>query len=299
MRIERLVPEVPNAGERLRLLVDTDAANEIDDLYAVALALRARDRFGLEGFVATHFRSHQDSTERSYRLLLRELEAAGESGAYEVRRGGDPMAYTGVASESEGSELIIERALAGSPDDPLWVVCLGAATNLAAAILKAPEIASLVRYVFHARNEAHWPNRTTQFNVVNDILAARTLLESDVPLVWFDTGTTLTIPFEETARRLAPLDALGEFLHEYRRTTPHWMTDKKGFYDVGDIAYLIDPSCCEEEVVPAPTLKRSLGFDSERTHGAMRRAFNIDAAKSWSIFFEKLEAPATVETSAG
>ncbi|MBN1672051.1 MAG: nucleoside hydrolase [Kiritimatiellae bacterium] len=290
MQAERCVPDVPAAGRRLRLLVDTDAANEIDDLYAVALALRAPDRFRLEGFVATHFSHKPGSTEESYALLLEELRLAGEAGVYPVKRGGDPMQYAGVPSESEGADFIIERALVGSPADPLWVVCLGAATNLAAAILKAPEIAPRVRYVFHARNEMNWPARTTQFNVANDVLAARTLLQIDVPLVWFDTGTALRIPFEETERRLAPLGALGTFLHEYRRKRPHFMSPDKGFYDVGDIAWLIDPGVCEEEVIPAPELRPHLEFDPKRPHGQMRRVFDIDPAGTWAIFFEKLEA---------
>lgn len=35
----RPVPELPGVGEKIRVIIDTDAANEIDDLYALALAL--------------------------------------------------------------------------------------------------------------------------------------------------------------------------------------------------------------------------------------------------------------------
>jgi len=71
----RLVPEPPPADQRVRLLIDSDAANEIDDLYAIALAVATPERFAIEGFVATHFAASAfgtdgpASTEKSYRLI--------------------------------------------------------------------------------------------------------------------------------------------------------------------------------------------------------------------------------------
>jgi len=291
MTIARQVPEPPSSASRFRLLIDTDAANEIDDLYAVALAINAPDRIALEGFVATHFagKAGPDSTEQSYQLLLEELEVAGREGEFVVKRGGHPMQYPGTPTESEGAEFIIERARAGSEDDPLWVVGLGAATNLASAILMAPDVASRVRFVFHARNEFNWPERTTQFNVIGDIIAAQTLLECEAPLVWFDTGTDLTLPMEETEKRLAPLSPLGKFLHEYRHKREHYMSPKKGFFDVGDIAWLMQSDVCKMEAVPAPRLERHCHFNTKRTFGEMLRVFEIDREKTWKLFFEKLE----------
>ncbi|MBN2451653.1 MAG: hypothetical protein JXR77_14790 [Lentisphaeria bacterium] len=77
-----------------------------------------------------------------------------------------------MPSSSDGADLIIERALAASPEDPLWIVVLGAATNTASALLMAPEITPRVRVVFHARCARLWPERTVQFNVVGDVAAA-------------------------------------------------------------------------------------------------------------------------------
>ena len=92
---QRIVPELPPVGQRLHLVIDTDAANEIDDLYAIALALRSPDRFAVEGFVATHFAQTggRDSTEASYRVLGELLDAAGMTHRPPILRGGDPMPY--------------------------------------------------------------------------------------------------------------------------------------------------------------------------------------------------------------
>ena len=48
----RIVPQLPPADERLRLIIDTDAGSEIVDLYAIALALHSLDRFALDDRLA-------------------------------------------------------------------------------------------------------------------------------------------------------------------------------------------------------------------------------------------------------
>ena len=54
---DRKVPRIPPKGERIRLLVDSDAKNEIDDQWAIALAILSPERFDIEGFVGATFLS--------------------------------------------------------------------------------------------------------------------------------------------------------------------------------------------------------------------------------------------------
>lgn len=286
---ERIVPELPPAGRRLRLIIDTDAANEIDDLYAVALALRSPDRFAIEGFVATHFAqtAGRASIEASHRVLIELLAAAGGHHA-PVLRGGDPLPYRDQPSPSEGADFIIERAHAGGAEDPLWVVGIGAASNLASAILKDPSILPKVRFVYHARSEQSWPRCSEQFNVFGDLRAVQVLLESAAPLVWFDTGQQLTCPMETTAARLAPLGPLGEFLHAYRRREKYFQYPDKGFFDLGDIGWMIQPDLCTEEVLPVPRMDWMGRFVHEGRWGNMRRVSGIRAEPTWELFFARM-----------
>ena len=288
--VERIVPQLPSPDKKLRLLIDTDAANEIDDLYAVILALATPERFEIEGFVATHYAAHSgpDGIDKSYAQILELLEVAGAAGKFDVRKGGHPMQYVRTPSQSAGADLIIERAYQGNADNPLWVVGLGAATNLASALLIEPSISERVRYVFHARSHMTWPERSVQFNVKNDILSARYLLDSNVPLVWFDTGTNLTRSISETEAKIAPLGRLGKYLHDFRFKNPYFMRDDKGFFDVGDFAWMIMPELCQSEIVKAPTMDQTMYFDQDRTHGNMLRVYDIDKEKTWKLFDEKL-----------
>jgi len=285
----RLVPALPPAGRPMRLLIDSDAANEIDDLYAIALAVATPGRFAIEGFVATHFAASAfgadgpASTEQSYRAIAELLDVAGAAGRYPIARGAHPMQYMDWPSDGEGVEFILDRARTATADDPLWVVALGAATNLASAITKDPSIAERVRFVFHARSAETWPQRSVQFNVKGDVWAARTLLRSAAPLVWFDTGTNLTRPVERTAATVAPTGRLGAYLHEFRRRRDYFMRPDKGFFDLADIAWMLRPDLCRDEVVPAPTMDPYLFFDH-----TLRRVHAIDNDPTWDLLCERL-----------
>ncbi len=291
--MKRLLPTVPEKGKKLRLLIDTDAANEIDDLYAIALAILSEKRFSIEGFVATHFAASVDagheSIDKSYCLIQHLLESAGMKGKYPVLRGGDPMQYQRVPSESEGCDFIISRAHEGSEDDPLWVLILGAPTNPASAILKDPSIQNKVRFIFHARSEHTWPAMSEQYNVRGDVLATMALLSSGVPLVWFDTGTHITASFDATAQSIAPYGELGKFLHEYRAQNDYWMTDKKGFFDLGDVAWLLEPSICQVDVEKVMTMDQTMRFFRHEDKGEMLRVHDIDCSVPWELLQSALK----------
>lgn len=287
----RSLPALPPQNEQLRIVIDSDAGGEIDDLYAIALAVRSPERFRIEGFVATHFAqmAGRESIQKSYDAILTVLDLAGFAGAWDVVKGGDPMPYMDEPSDSDGARLIIERAHAGDTDDPLWVVGLGAATNLVSALLIDPSIKPKVRYVYHARSEWSWPDRSEQFNVGGDITAVRTLLKSGVPLVWFDTGQQLTCPMRVTAEKLLPLGGLPAFLHEFRLRNPLFQRDDKGFFDLGDIAWMTQPEVCQNTVVDVPHMDWKMTFRHKGDLGQMLRVSEISATPVWELFFARMQ----------
>lgn len=296
MMKERIVPQLPKPGEKFRLLIDTDIATEIDDVYAISLALVSQERFEIEGFIGSHFAATEgvgpETVQKSCDQTMELLEVVGLQNQYPVKRGSHPMQYYKHYSDSEGVDFIIERAHSGSVDNPLWVVCLGAATNLASAILKDPSITEKVRYVFHGRSEETWPERSQQYNVRGDILAARTLLASNVPLVWFDTGTYLFASMDYTEQRIAPLGKLGRFLHDFRYRVSYFSKPDKGFFDLGDIAWMIQPGLCKEEVIDAPTMDPYMFYDHAHTNGKMLRVYDIEPEGTWKLLEHKLKEAA-------
>lgn len=290
---ERVVPTIPPAGRPIRVIIDTDCATEVDDPYAVALALLCPERLKIEGFIAAHFGDDggPDGIERSVKALELVMEKAGQGGRYPIKRGSHPLQYSKRATESEGVDFLIERAMASPKDDPLWVIALGPATDLVSAYLKEPRIKDHMVAFWHGRTR--WPKQAWNFNAYNDVRAVRALFASDLPLVLFDTGTDLTCPVEESETRIRPYGELGRYLHEIRLKEAYYRSPKKGFFDLGDIAFLFDPSLAKQEVVPAPGIEWDLTYLHDRPHGKMVRVFDIDRDRTFDLLSSKLQRAAS------
>jgi purine nucleosidase len=286
----RKVPRIPPKGERIRVIIDTDARNEIDDVWAVALAILSPERFKIEGIIAANFDNSRpeagpDSIEASLREIKTILNKAGLAGKWPVLRGSHPMRYKYEPSESEGVDFIIDRAMESTPADPLWIVGLGAATDIASAYLKEPRIADRVVVFWHFRTR--WPQKCWNFNVIGDVRAARTVFHSDLSFVLFDTGTHLYCPMKESEQFLS-CGEFGKYLHEYRYESPYYQRSNKGFFDLGDIAALVEPDLASWEVTDCPEVDWDLAYNFKKTKGSILRCYDIDRDKTFELFRRKL-----------
>jgi inosine-uridine nucleoside N-ribohydrolase len=280
-------PWPPPAGP-LKLIVDTDAANEIDDQYALALLLGFPERLKLEGLVAAHFGKHggPEGVEKSFREILEVLKRAGLEGKVPVRKGLQPLDRPEWPSTTEGVDFIVERARAATPESPLWLVLLGPVTDAVAALRKDPSIADRLVVFWHGRSS--WPKKCTNFNAENDRTASRLVFEMPCRLVLFDTGAHLRMSAEETARRFGPLGPLGAYLQEIRSRKKEFMSEKKGIFDLGDIAALIDPSCAPGERVQAPSVREDMSYDFSRLNGEIVRIPDVGRDRSFDLLEESL-----------
>jgi purine nucleosidase len=289
---ERPVAPWPPPAGPLRVVIDADAANEVDDQWAVALALGFPERLKVEGFVAAHYglRGGSGGIQKSHDSLRATLAAAGLADRFPVKKGSDPLAYRDRVPESEGIDFILDRARTATPDDPLWVVALGPATDAAAALLKDPSVADRVVVLWHGRTE--WPKRCWNFNAYNDIKAVQVLFDRPVRLVLFDAGAGLTMPMDESERRVGAAGPLGRFLHDIRKPSPYARRADKGMFDLGDVAALIDPAAATAEVVAAPTVDHDLRYDFSKPNGRIVRVSGIDRDRSFALLDESLKRAA-------
>ncbi len=288
------IPAIPPKEEKIRLLIVSDATNEIDDIWAIALAVLHPERFIIEGFVGSNY-DHTGtgigpaSVDMSVKEILNILDKAGLKGKYPVFPGGHPMQYEFHPSNSKGVDFIIERAMAGKPEDPLWIVGLGSATDLASAYLKQPSIKDRVVMFWHGRTHPTWPYRAINYNVKGDMHAARMLFHAPFPFVLFDTGTDLTAgKLEESETYVKPYGALGRYLYDYRLKNISWSGNKKGFFDMGDIAVLIDPEIGKWEETDCPTVNYYMDYNFYKTNGKLLRCYGIDRNKTFQLLYDGL-----------
>ena len=183
----RLKLLTPPAG-RLRVVLDTDTYNEIDDQFALVQMLLSPERFDVEAiYAAPFFNARADSPghgmELSYQEILRLLERLNVAPDGLVHRGvTDYVGPTKSAQPAPAVDDLVARARAGSPDNPLYVIAIGAISNVASALLKAPDIIDRIVVVWLGGHALEWPD-TIEFNLKQDVGGAQVLLDSGVPLV--------------------------------------------------------------------------------------------------------------------
>jgi purine nucleosidase len=293
---KKVVPEIPPKGERMRAIIVSDATNEIDDIWAIALALLYPERFDIIGFVGSNYDhtywsgTGPEGIEKSVNEIHTILEKAGMTGRFPVFYGAHPMQYEFTPQQSEGIDFIIEQALLSTPDDPVWVISLGTPTDAASAYLKEPAIADRIRMFWHARTENTFPYRAHNFNIKGDMHAARMMFHSPLPLVLFDTGTHLTAgPIEETEKFIKPYGELGEYLYNYRLKSSYFMQLDKGYFDLGDIAALIDPDIASWEEITCPTVTYYMDYNWYETNGMLLRCTYIDRDATFNLLYDGLK----------
>lgn len=168
------------------MVLDTDAYNEIDDQFAISYALHATEKLNVLALYAAPFfnnrsNSPADGMERSYQEILKLLRLSKLE--YPVYRGSDrylPDEQTPVASDA--AKHLTELAMRYSPEKPLYVVAIGAITNVASALLMKPEIADNIVVVWLGGNALEWHDNI-EFNIHQDVASARVVFASGAPLV--------------------------------------------------------------------------------------------------------------------
>jgi len=280
-------PWPPPAGP-LKVIIDSDTANEIDDQYAISLAIGFPERIHLDGIVAAHFglKGGSSGIQKSFDEAQAVLERAHMSGKIPLKRGSDPFQYKDRIPPSEGVDFIIQHAKTATPQAPLWLVLLGPATDAAAALLKDPAIADRMVVFWHGRTQ--WPVRCWNFNAYNDTKAAQFIFELPCRMILFDTGTYLTMTKEESQERFAHLGPLGNYLQEIRYRSEHFLSPTKGFFDLGDIAALVDPGVVRFERTEAPSVDHDLHYDFAHTHGEIVRIYHVERDPSFNLLEQAL-----------
>lgn len=288
------------ANKRVRVILDTDAACEADDPFAVAQALLT-PRFDVRGVIAEHFfpAGGSDSVARSRQVIDRILALTCRGDVPAVTGAAEPLADERTPRLSDGAALIIREAMADSPL-PLFVLCQGAVTNVASAILTRPEIAP--RFTCVWIGGAAYPDGGWEFNLTNDVNAANVLFASGVALwqVPMDCYTQMQVGYAELQRRVRPCGRLGRYLFEQMQEygqTADWIAGES--WALGDspaVGLALNPSCGRYEERLAPRVDREGRYLPGAPARRIRVYHRVDARYILEDLYAKLEIFAEDET---
>ena len=348
-----MLTRLQHPGRPVRVIIDTDAANEIDDQYAIAWALLSPDRLHLEGVTAVpySFRHHRQGIIESERIMLAGGPATPEEDEFMggFRGWAERLIATGRRAEdikfvdpdegaelsyleilrvfekcrvpsdgkvfrgsrgylpsleqpivSPASEFIIERARA-EPDEPLYICAMGAVTNIASALLQAPDIAANLVVIWTSAFPSSAPqcNRAS-LNLVQDQLASRLLFDCGVPHIYlpgYHVGAQLRISLPEMQRFVKGKGAIGDYLfHLYTHNPLHEkyaITDPEErtwvIWDMIDIAWLFDPDIVPTALCRSPVLSEDLYWQHPAGRHWMREAYDVDRDAMFIDFYRCLD----------
>lgn len=278
------------------VILDTDAYNEIDDQYAIAYAMLSKERVNLLSINAAPFfnsrsTSAGDGMEKSYNEIFNIMKLTDDSAKIPVYRGSTEfMTDVKVPVESEAADNIINTVM--NSKETVYIVAVGAITNVASAIVKCPEVAERAVVIWLGGHAIHWQD-TKEFNLRQDIPAAQVIFDSGVAFVQIPcsgvcTEFSTTVP--ELNYYLKEKNALCDYLLDItasynRKNVTAW---SKIIWDVTAVAAIVKPETEDMVVIPTPyvTSDGRYAFDGARHHYIYVRRIKRDPL--YADLFKKL-----------
>ena len=264
MNYEQRIKNLSVPEGKIDVIIDTDTYNEIDDQFAVSYLLKSSDKLNTKAIYAAPFLnansiSPADGMEKSYNDILKLLDLAEEK--VDVFKGSDSFLKNETTPVvSAAAKDLAERVKNYSPSNPLYIVAIGAITNIASAILLNPEVAENTVVVWLGGHALHYHD-TKEFNMYQDVAAARVIAQSGVPYVMLPccgVVSSFTISEPELTAWFIGQNKLADYLarntiEEAKKyaTTKVWT---RCIWDVTAVAWLLNDNerFMKSRIVPTP-----------------------------------------------
>jgi inosine-uridine nucleoside N-ribohydrolase len=296
-RIEMLRPPTKKP---VRMVLDTDTFNEIDDQFAVVYALISPE-LDVQALYAAPFHNNRssgpgDGMEKSYEEILRLLDRLDRSPEGFVFKGS--LNWIKDVEKPERSPAVldlIERAKKSSPQDPLYVAAVGAITNVANAILIEPSIIQNIVVVWLGGNGHHWPHQR-EFNYRQDLKASRVIFDCGVPFVQLPCTpvvTHFTTTVSEMERYVGGRGPIGDYLltifKDYHKDHFAW---SKVLWDMTAVAWLVNDKWLPSDLVHSPIVTDNYTYSFDRSRHLIRVVNFVNRDPIFRDFFTKLDQQA-------
>ena len=260
--IRKAFANATDLTKKKKMILDTDTYNEVDDQFALAYALLS-DKVELLSVNAAPFKntrsvSPEDGMEKSYNEILNIMKLMGKEGAVPVYRGSTEwLSDRSKPVESDAARNIVNTVM-GS-DETVYIVAIGAITNVASALIIEPAIAEKAVLVWLGGHAISWPH-SREFNMVQDVKASQTVLDSGIPFIQIPCAgvcdhLSTTIP--ELEYYLRGKSSLCDYLVDIVTTYPPKGKEycwSKVLWDISAVAVLDNPQALDTVIRATPIL---------------------------------------------
>ena len=282
-------------GTKKKIILDTDTYNEIDDQFALAYAMLSPDKVELLSVNAAPFlnsrsTSAADGMEKSYNEIFRIMKLVDPEAKIPVYRGSTSfLTDKNTPVESPACDNIINTVM--NSDELVYIVAVGAITNVASAIIKCPEIVNRTVVIWLGGHALHWQD-TREFNLKQDVAAAQIVLDSKVPFVQIPcngvcTEFLTTVPELEyyLGGKNELCDYLVDIVRGYTKKPYGW---SKVVWDVTAVAAIVEPKALDMVIIPTPILTDDCHFAKDDARHPFIYVRRIRRDPIYADLFEKL-----------
>ena len=282
-------------NEKINVILDTDANNECDDLFALAYMLKSQNIFNIEAItIAPYFHRDQkdsiiDGQEKSYQEILKTCELLNFSSLNKVFKGSLDYLCNDYEQESAAVKKIIEVAMKNTKT---YILAIGAFTNIALAIKKEPKIIDKIEVIWLGGNSLSYSNNL-EFNFKQDIIAVKTVFNSKVKLTiipCFNVASKLKILGGELEKHLKGKNELCNYLlNRFFDDGYHYVQKSRIIWDISVIAYMINKNWFTSKEISCPKIRDDTSYKKTYNKHKIRMINSIDVNKVYEDLFIKLE----------
>lgn len=297
----KMVEKLRRPDGQVDVVLDTDTYNEIDDQYALAYLLRSRDKLKVKAIYAAPFVNDkaenpgigmEKSFDEIFKILNLMEENTKEYSILKGSRGFLPCETEPVISEA--AEDLATRAMQYSEDKPLYVIAIGAITNIASAILINPEIIRHIVVVWLGGHALHWPNNK-EFNLRQDVASARVVFGCGVPLVQLPcmgVVSAFTTSGPELKYHLSNKNKLCDYLidvtEKEARSKGGGDTWTRAIWDVTAVAWLLGNDFVDDLLIHSPIPEYDHHYSHDLRRHFIKYVYNINRDALMHDLFCKL-----------
>lgn len=301
----QLIKNLERPTGKIDVILDTDAYNEIDDQFAIAYMFANLDKLNVKALYAAPFyfprwndksESAKDGMERSYDEIVKVLSMieASKPVRDQIYKGSDNFLKDDQTPvDSPAAQHLAKMAMEYTVDKPLYVVAIGAITNIASAILINPEIVNRIVVVWLGGHAFHWPD-TTEFNMYQDMAAGRVVFTSGVPLVQLPCHgvvSSFTVTEAELSKWLLNQNDISHYLASNTIEEVTYAVGKpwaRVIWDVTAIAWLLDGEFLSDRLEKAPIPQDSGHYSHNPNGHFMKYVYHINRDALIDDLFKKL-----------
>lgn len=286
---------------RVDVVLDTDMFNEVDDQFALAYLLQSQEKINLKAICAAPFFNHhshgpRDGMEKSYDEVFRVLKLLKrEEYSNVVYKGSEKfLEQEDEPVESSAARELIRLSEGYSEENPLYIVGIAAATDIASALLICPEMKNRVFIIWLGGMGYDWHDNKS-FNAGQDVLAARVVLGSGAPVVLLP-GRGVLDHFSTTGPELRYwLEDKNEFCNyiiEKTESEAKFCNGEKPWSrpisDVAAVAWLLDDNFMLDRLEHSPVMELDHLYAEDKRRLFIRYVYSINRDKLMGDLFEKL-----------